>query len=446
MAILTSSGSIFSLSEFEPYQNKMIARRRVFNQRRAYYDGTIYQDSYFRMAHKLYAQTKSLYRFIARAVDLDVALVPGVMGPWDLEEGTPRQIIDAQSQLYEWSEWATEGDDWLEDGACLGEAMIKIVPKPDLRIVQLQRLRPELCLLVKAHVDPESGQPGELALIVDPAAEDASGATYEYAEAITPTQIRTYRNGAPASYDGNPDRYENPLGFVPIGRANNDTNRRPTFAKVTPQLDSVNELASYLHNIIGRHAEPQWAAFGAEQGDLVRGQNVWFFPNKDAKLEAILAQIDIEGTLKFIADIKLETKANLPELAFDDLRTQSQIATETLEVQLVELDAKIWKMRRRYDAALIQAHHMAAMAAGMYGISELGVLLAPHSMDYKRPVRPISELEQIQLEQARIGLEMSRNLASGDAMTAAVGTAGQAGPGGQRDQQTQDAQGANNAN
>lgn len=437
-----NSGSIFSLPEFKGYENKMIARRRTANTRRRYYEGTIYDDTGFRLAHKLYAQTKALFSFLARAVDLDVALVPGVMGPWDLADGTPRAIAAAQAQLYEWSEWATEGDAWLEDGATIGEAMIKIVPDPTVRTVQLQRLRPELCLLVRNHVDAETGQAGELALIVDPHAEDPTGARYEYAEAITPSQVRTYRNGAPAGMDGQPDRYDNPLGFVPVVRANNDTDRRPTFAKVLPQLDSVNELASYLHNIIGRHAEPQWAAFGAEQGDLVRGQNVWFFPNKDAKLEAILAEIDIAGALAFIGEIKGEMKSNLPELAFDDLRAKAQIATETLEVQLVELDAKIWKMRRRYDAALIQAHHMAAMAATMYGIPELSALLAPHSMDYKRPVRPISELEQIQLAQARIGLEMSQQLLSGDGMTQAL--AGQAGPG-QRQEQTQDAQGANNA-
>lgn len=420
MDSLNSSGkSVFALPEFKPYHERYVSKRARCIRNRHYYAGTIYDDSGFRLAHKLYAQTKALYSFLGRAVDLDVALLPGVMGPWALAEGTPRAITAAQALLYEWSNWATEGDDWLEDGTITGEPMLKIVPDPELRIVQLQRLRPEVAILVH-HIDPETGQPGELALIVDPEATDATGQRYEYAEAITPSQIRTYRNGEPWGYDGQPDRYENPLGFVPVIKSKNDTDARPTFAKVLPQLNSVNELASYVHNIIGRHAEPQWAAFGVEQSELVRGHNVWFFPNPSAKLEAILAEIDVEGALSFIQEIKGEVKGNLPELVFDDLRTHSQIATETLEIQLVELDAKIWRMRRRYDAALIQAHQLAAITAGIYGITDLAALLAPHGMDYKRPVRPISRLEQIQLESAELGLEGLRHLGSGEGMTNAV--------------------------
>jgi hypothetical protein len=59
---------------------------------------------------------------------------------------------------------------------------------------------------------------------------------------------------------------------------------------------------------------------------------------------------------------------------------------------------------------------MAALAAGLTGVQGLGPLLMPHKMDFKRPVRPISELEQIALEQARLGLEMSQRMASGDGM------------------------------
>lgn len=414
-----ASSTIFDLPEFKQYQNRFNARAQKFAQRRRYYDGSVYNDSGFKLAHKLYAQTKALLSFLARAVDLDVALVPGVQKPWELADGTPEQIRLAQRTLYEWSSWDTEGDSWLEDGATLGEAMIKIVPDPLVGKVRMQRIRPEICFVV-SHLDPATQTVVDLALIIDRSAIDQEGHNYEYAEAITPETIRTYFDGAPHGYNGNPDRYDNPLGFVPVVATRNDAECRPTFAKCLPSLDSVNELASYLANIIGRHAEPQWAIKGAEQADLIKsGDNIWFLP-AGAEADALLAQIDVEGALKFIQEIKGEVKSNLPELAFDDLRAKAQIAAETLEIQLIELDAKIWKMRRHYDAGLVDAHKLAALAAVQTGVPELAVLLAPHTFDWKRPVRPISEMEQIQLEEARLNLALLASSQSGDGMTGAV--------------------------
>lgn len=413
-----ADNSIFQLPEFKGYEGRFNSRLNTCLQYRRYYSGKQYDDSAYKLAHKLYAETKSLLSFLARAVDLDVGIVPGVMDPWTLAEGTPQAIIDAQKTLYEWSSWDTEGDSWLEDGATCGVAGLKIVPYLDLRQVQMKRLKPELYLLTK-HVDPQTQTIVDLALIVDRSATDGDGKTYEYAEAITPAEIRTYWNGAPHGYNGNPDRYDNPLGFVPVVETHNDAECRPSFARALPQVDSVNEMASYLGDIIGRHVEPQWAAFGVEEGALNRsGHNTWFVPNSDAKIEALLAEIDIEGTLKFVQEIKGETKSNLPELAFDDLRAKDQIATETLEVQLIELDVKIWKMRRRYDAGLVDAHKMAALAAIASGIPDLAVLLAPHGFDWQRPVRPKSRLEEIREEEAELNLELLRSASSPEGMTA----------------------------
>ena len=407
--------SLFDLPEFRPYQTRYLARRQTFVTRHHYYKGTIYQDSAFRIAHKLYAATKALFLPLARAVDLDVALIPGMGDPWALDEAATDAQRAAQGLLYTWSQWATVGDTWLEDGAKLGEALLKVVAVAP-GAVALQRLDPTIGMLTRA-VD-ETGQTVDMLIIADPEAEDAGGERYEYGEVITPSLVRTYRNGEPFGYDGQPERWENPLGFVPVVQVLNDARGEPTFAKCQPQLDAVNELASYLADIIGRHAEPQWAITGAEQGELTKsGQNVWFLP-AGAKIEAILAQIDVAGTLAFIQAVGSEMKGGLPELAFDDLRAKDQIATETLRVQLIELEAKIWKMRRRYDAALVQAHQMAALTASIYGIAGLEPLLEPHSLDGRRPILPPSRMEEIALEQAELALEAQRAMASGDGLTA----------------------------
>lgn len=413
--------SIFQLDEFKPYKSRYHTRRAMLLRQRRYVDGSIYDDSHFKMAHKLYAQTKGLFSLLARAVEIDVALTPGMMGAWDLSEGATNAQRDAQATLYRWSEWATEGDDWLEDGATVGRNVIKIVPDGDAGVVRLQRVQTEQVLRIGRHLAPATGQMAPLALIVDPQAEDGTGERYEYAEAITPAEIRTYRNGAPWAYNEmGVDRWPNPLGVIPLVHAQNDTGGRPTWSKCGDQIVAVNELASYLNDIIGRHAEPQWAFTGVDESEVVKsGDNVWTLP-VGADVKAILATVDIPGTLEFVRELKLETKANLPELSFDDLRAKDQIATETLYVQLIELRAKVWKMRRRYDGALIGAHQMAAIAATIYGIGELAPLLDPHSMDAQRPVLPQSKLDRIREEEAELALEMQKQLSSGEGMTSLV--------------------------
>jgi hypothetical protein len=401
--------TIFDLDEFRPYAARFYARKTKYIKYRCYYNGTIYSDSSFKLAHRLYAQTKALYSFLARVVDLDVALVPGLSNSWELD-GDNKEILSARNQLYDWSNWSIAGDSWVEDGVILGEAMIKIVPSIDMGTIQMQRLAPENCLTI-----------GAMAIIADNTRIGDDGVMFEYAEVITPETIRTFRNSEPWDY-GFGAMYDNPIGLIPIVIVENDTDARPTFAKMLPQLDSVNELASYLNDIIGRHNEPQWAAFGVEQSDLTKsGDNVWFFPNPNSKLEAIIAAVDIDGALRFIQEIKLETKSNLPELAFDDLRAKDQIATESLKVQLIELIAKIVKMRRRYDNALVHAHQMAAIIGESYNIGDLSALLQPHRIKTDRSILPVNELDEIRLEEARLGLEMQRRLSSGEGMSTTAG-------------------------
>ena len=412
--------SVFDHDEYKPYQVRYMSRRNRTLRNRQYVDGSIYQDSSFKLAHKLYAQVKALFSLLARAVELDIAFVPGMMAAWELTDSATDAQRAAQATLYRWSSWDIVGDDWLEDGAATGAAWLKVVPDDTARQVRLERIAPEIVLRVEGHLDREIGERGPLALIVDPQMVDAANESYEYAEAITPDQIRTYRNGEPHDYGMGADRWPNPLGMIPLVSAHNDSGGRPTWAKCGDQIVSVNELASYLGDIIGRHAEPQWAAKGVEEGELIKsGDNVWYLP-VGADVNAILATIDIPGTLEFVRELKVETKANLPELSFDDLRTKDQVATETLHVQLIELRAKIWKMRRRYDTALIDAHRMAAVAGQIYGYSDLAPLLTPHLMDAQRPVLPQSRLEQIREEEAELGLAMQQQLFGGEGMTATV--------------------------
>jgi len=243
--------------------------------------------------------------------------------------------------------------------------------------------------------------------------EDTDGKTFEYAEVITPSSIRTFKDGMPHGFDGRDPEYTNELKFVPFVEIRHIETGKPfgecTFQKAIRLLDSVNRMASDLKKIIDKNSDPQWAIMGAEPSELNHSSdNVWFLP-ADAKVQILVPQIDIEGVLAFIKEIAVNVEKALPEKAFDDLRRKDQIATATLELQLMELVLKIKRTRPNYDKGLKLALQMAGKAAKTMSLPEIAVLDDEElRFDDERPILPIDEEGQIKLEIARLELEQLR--------------------------------------
>lgn len=415
-----SESTIWGLEEFKPYSAQWGMRQNLLAYRRAYYDGTIYANVRERfeqlgtlqasLGPRLYRGTKALFLMLSRAVDVDVGIIPG---EWALDEDeAPATWEPAIEQVFAWSDWATDGPLYVHYGAQYGITGLKVcdVREPaEARRVLIKPLDPSCFLLVR------SGQydtTPRMAIIVEQRCDDGAD-EYEYAEVIEPTRVRTYRNGEPYGYDGRESEYSNELGFVPVVERHHmktgGEHGECTYEKAIPILDEVNELASYLADIIKKHAEPQWAIIGAEPSDLTKsGDNVWFVPTGgDAK--PLVAGIDIGGVLAFIQEVAKNAHDALPELAFEELKSKTQIATATLEIQLMELVLKIKRVRPNYDHGLADALRMAGKAAKSMGLTELAVLddelLA---FDCDRPIIPLDRMSQIALEQAELSLEQQR--------------------------------------
>jgi hypothetical protein len=253
--------------------------------------------------------------------------------------------------------------------------------------------------------------------------QDGLGQMFEYAEVITPATIRTFVDGTPKGFDGREPMYANELGFVPFVEADHIKTGKAlgesTFQKALPLLDEVNELASYLADIIKKHAEPQWAVSGAEPSDLVKsGDNIWFLPG-GAKVDPLVAGIDIPGVLEFVREIRDQVTGSLPELAFDELKAKTQIATATLELQLMELVLKIKRTRPNYDHGLAQALRLAGRAGAGMGSPEGIAVLDDEGLrfDPERPVLPPDREAQIRIETAELMLERAKAI-PGMTMTA----------------------------
>lgn len=402
--------SVFALDEFKPLRWQFDQQASRYSLFERYYRGTMYETSVFRVAHKLYAGIKALFLPLSRSVDLDVALVPG---DWLLREES-QALQPAVDQVLKWSRWLTDGPLYVQWGASLGDVVLKVVDVTDLRQVLIEPLTPsEVVLQATGRYNPTP----RLALVVRQE-RDENGDLHEYAEAVDAERIRTYRDGEPFGYDGRDPEYANDLGFVPFVKVQHinegSTFGAPTFDKTIPLLNAVNELASYLADMIGRHAEPQWAVSGAEPASMTKsGDNVWFLP-EGAEVSAILATIDIKGVLEFIQEVKTEMKAGLVELAFDDIRDKNRIATASIELQLAELVAKLKRVRRNYDAGLAEALRMAGLAAATMGLGDVAPLAAGVELDDKRPVLPQLPRDVLEVELLELQIEQVRELTAGE--------------------------------
>jgi hypothetical protein len=406
-----ATNSIFDLPEFKPLELRWNTRLRELTRRQKYYDGTIYKNLWGQLGWlgpRLYKGIKPLYLPLARAVDVDAGIVPG---GWAMDEDAPAAWSAARDVLFDWSNWSTEGVLFVHYGATYGQSGLKIADLREQQRVIIAPVKPTCFMLVPGG---EYDSTPRLALWIE-TRTDASGG-YEYAEVITAEEIKTYKNGALTGFDEREPAYPNELGFVPFVEVEHiktgEALGEATFQKAIPMLDEVNEIASYLADVIKKHAEPQWAVFGAGASDLNKsGENVWFFDSAESRVEPVLATVDIPGVLEFVREIRDQVFGSLPELAFDELKTKTQIATATLELQLMELVLKIKRVRPNYDHGLADALRLAGRAAGTMGAREITALDDEAlEFDPDRPVLPLDPLTEIQLELQQIALERERML------------------------------------
>lgn len=407
--------SIFNLPQYKPLKSRWDARKKELLTRAGYYDGTIYQrtrDNFWFLGGRVNGEIKPLFLPFARAVDTDCGLIGG---GWDFSQDESKYQIwkDAQDVLFDVSKWDTNGVLFVHYGAVNGVTGLRVSDAGGKVIVS--PADPTRFMLVYGGMldngNIYSDSP-EMALWIEDRV-GADGNKYEYAEVITPQTITTYRAGEPFGYGQNTSEYANTQGVIPIVESlhiNDGTELGEcTYQKAITLLNETNDMATRLSSIIKKHDEPQTIVTGADPSDLKRGSDVaWFLP-ADAKAEFAVSNIDIQGVLEFIREIKMGVHDALPELSFDELKKASQIATQTLELQLMELIIKVKRVRPNYDRALSDAMRLAGAAAERLGISEIAPLNDPALMlDPNRPILPVMPKDKIELELAEIELENAR--------------------------------------
>jgi len=393
--------SIFNLPQFKSYSKQWEARQAELITRAGYYDGSIYKkarDQFWTLGAQVNGKIRPLFLPFARAVDVDA----GIIGSgWEFPEDDPKAEVWCQARdvLFDNSDWDTQGVLFIHYGAMYGVSGLRVSDSPIVTIVPADPTRfmlvysgvynkePVMCLWVEKRLDDD-------------------GKEYEYAEVITDTTISTYKAGELFGYDGRDPMYENTIGKVPVFECLHINDGTPlgecTYQKAVVLLNELNDMASRLLEIIKRHADPQTVITGAEPSDLQRGSDIaWFLP-AGADAQFVASAIDIPGVLSFIQEIKTGVHDALPELSFDELKKAGQVATATLELQLMELVIKIKRCRPNYDRALVYAMQLAGVAAKQIGDASISPLDDPELiLDAHRNILPDSEMDEVQLEKAR---------------------------------------------
>lgn len=402
--------SIFDLDEFKPLQPAWMGRQEELARRAAYYDGSIYSKANAWLGWlfpRVGRAIKPLYLPLARAVDVDAGLVPG---GWGFPEESPETWALARNVVWDWSRWSTTGVLYVHYGAMYGVSGLKVADLREEGKVVIAPADPTRFMLTTASAyDPTP----TMAIWIEDRI-DGSG-TFEYAEVITPEVVRTFRAGRAFGYDGREAVYPNPNGFVPLVEVRHIETGAAlgecTYQKAIPLLDEVNSLASQLAEIIRKNSDPQWAVIGARGDDLEHSSDtVWFLPaGADAKI--LVPGIDIPGVLEFVKEIRDQVTGALPELAFDDLRKKDQVATATLELQLMELVIKVRRCRPNYDDGLVRAMRMAGKMGQSMGLDIAALDDEELRLDDGRPILPMDPQTEMSLEMQALELEQARTVA-----------------------------------
>lgn len=405
------TGTIFGLEEFKPYWKRWNHRQRELNLRAAYYDGSVYRGMNDAMVWSLgpraAKEIKPLFLPLARAVDIDAGIIGGdwLFPPEDTESKSEKWSV-ARDALFDMSRWDTKGILYSHYGAVYGLSGIRVADvREKNKHIELQPARPTCFML--GYEGVYADKPA-IAFWIEKR-EDEKG-SYEYAEVITPEKIRTYRDGIPFGFDEREPEYANEQGVVPIVEVFHIDDGTEfgecTYQKAILPLNEVNTMATRLSDIIAKNADPQWTVTGAEPSDLKRGSSVMWFLPEGAAVNPVVPTIDIPGVIEFIREIKAVVHESLPELSFDEIRKSGQIATQTLELQLMELIIKIERVRPNYDRGLVTAMQMAGKAAASMGLSEITPLDDDELiLDPNRPILPQMPQDKIALRMSEIELE-----------------------------------------
>lgn len=350
----------------------------------------------------VYAKMRAIFNQVTKIVDTDARFTMGER----LQVQAEPEVEGALNQLWESSDFQQEKYLLARYGACCGDAFVKVVdnrawelnPNPDPDVpVRLNIMPPDA---VAPRYDPNDRK-RMLACKV----EYVHGRDI-HKEVITPEEILLYDERDPERVAA---RYPNPLGFIPIVHIRNlDIGEEfglCSFHNLLPTVDALNEIASFMFEIVKLYADPVIVGRGMERGSLRKQTvdadgrpvaTVWWVPTPEGSFELLEWRGNLPDVLAFLDRIQASIERNTPELTLSGLRDRQDMSGYSISLHLIELVRKIGEMRGSYFAALERANRMALRILAMQGKGEFADM--SHRI-IAEPVLPVDDERQLRILQ-----------------------------------------------
>lgn len=326
----------------------------------------------------LYAFTQSFYNPIAQAVDMDVDSIFGDPTLFQTEDTSMQGALD---DILSASDFETERLVLTRTGAVTGDVYVRVHIDPDTRDVSVVVHSPDI-----ARVVPNPHNKRDIKFgVVSYNYQDYQGSKSEQhnrTDVYLPDETRSYLDFEAHDFDsgagGKGSVKVNPLGVVPIIHIKNlDTGRnfgQPTFHHVLPTLDAVNEVFSFLSNIVEMNSDPIIIAEGIQQNDLTKGDGrnsssapIWYIPiPTEGGGKAHVYMLEWKGNLpevmSMLKDIKDHIVDVLPEMHVSKMQQQGAYSGQALNAMMFAFVRKIMRMRLIYTKGVSDALSMALAA------------------------------------------------------------------------------------
>jgi len=444
-----------------------IQRRGEYESRQAHYLHLwhLYQNTKFDNAatwerykadHHLYRYIRGLYNPTRRLVDFYAGIIyPGALTAdakrlpdhsqiaIPLAEDTPPELVEAVGQLWQWSNWQAGKSLLPRYGAALGNVFVEIVDDIEGGKVRAEIVWPGL--VDELELDAV-GNVKAYAIEYD--AETPDGQQYTYRREVDREAIRTYRDGSPTSYDGQPPEYLNPYGFAPavwIPHTYTGGDHGEPAMRNIGKFDEINGILSSASDhlmrvlnapiIVAGGGNIATATTGGKGGSSADADPTAADREKLKILQAPLgaeirsiAPQGVEEVILYADRLIREIEDDHPELTmYKELRAMSQVTGPGAERMLGDAATYIQDARGNYDAHSTKLFQMAVAvggfraSSGAWGrsLTSQQRSFAPFGLDsYRRgeldldilprPIVPETPRERIERERMEQALEADR--------------------------------------
>ncbi|HHW14932.1 MAG TPA: phage portal protein [Firmicutes bacterium] len=317
-------------------------------------------------ARKLFKEMRDIFGCVARVVDTDARFTMKRKVAVEAEDRFATEI----GAMWERSNFQAEKYKLVRFGANLGDAYLYLLPGPEGPVLYVGNTE-DWTPIYETH---------------DRTKLLAAKQSYTFIEGLKahrwdrvfwPDRVETYID---EKLQDPPLSFAHPFGEVPVFHVRNiDIGERygvSSWAVAQPKLDMLNEVASYMRQIIYRYADPKFVAKNvnperdsdgrpkAMQSRVApTGDNVLYLFGEGTDFGPIEFRGNVlPQVLEFMRDIYADIKDDLPELALSKLREAGDLSGYSVSLHLADATAKIDELRGSYGNAIEWANQVAVRA------------------------------------------------------------------------------------